>query len=169
MAALDLELAGPSWARVTAPSMPVLTTATVAPPRPTLPPHLSATYRSPTLRLDALSARPSILTLGSRPKLTSRVAAPDYISPFTNGYVPTVIDPSLSDQPPAKKSLKHPREKSFNTATPDKKQQKQQKRPQAPVPPRHKRLTRKEMRRRLEEDKEDEDKDDGKSKGMSQE
>ena len=152
MAALDLELAGPSSAQVVAHTTPIPTNATPPPSRPILTPHLFAMHRSPTVRLDTLSPMPSTPTLASAP--TSGVSKPDYISPFTNGYVPTspVLDPRLTNQPPTKKRVKRPRDRSTDTAAPRKKQKKRRR---APTPPRYKGLTRKEnLRRRFGEDSE---------------
>ena len=153
MAALDLELAGPSSAQAATHATPILPVATLPPSLPALTPHLFAMHRSPTVYLDTLSAMPSTPTLASAP--TSRVLNSDYISPFTNGYVPTspVINPCQTNQPATKKPVKRPRDKSSDTAAPRKKQKKRRR---APTPPRYKGLTRKEyMRRRFGEDSDD--------------
>lgn len=72
------------------------------------------------------------------------------------------FDEEEIDQPPAKKPLKRPRDKSSDTTSSHNKQKKSRR---APAPPRYKGLTRKEYTRRVF----GEDEKDVKSKGASQE
>jgi hypothetical protein len=77
------------------------------------------------------------------PRSPTLTPGPEYISPFTNGYITTSppVHSHSTNQTPTKESLKRTRGRSSDTAAPRKKQKK---RPRAPTPPRYKGLTREE-------------------------